>query len=89
MAKKNFSGGLDSLLGGSPISKSNTTPQTPQKEPVKKEEKVIPPSPKSPTLGLTDAQQKKITALAQKEGRTEEEIIHEAISFYLDFQVDL
>ncbi|MBD0404556.1 MULTISPECIES: ribbon-helix-helix domain-containing protein [unclassified Flammeovirga] len=86
MAKKNFSGGLDSLLGGSSLSKSNEAPKV---EPVKKEEKVIPATPKNPTFGLTEEQQNKITALAQKEGRTEEEIIQEAISFYLDFQVDL
>ncbi|NME71485.1 ribbon-helix-helix protein, CopG family [Flammeovirga aprica] len=88
MAKKNFSGGLDSLLGGSPLSKSAETSK-PKEEPVKKVEKVTPPVPKTASFGLTKEQQDKITALAQKEGRPEDEIIREAISFYLDFQVDL
>lgn len=86
MAKKNFSGGLDSLLGGSSISKSNETPKAaPQKTTEQPSQSV------QPSIGnfLDDEQQKQITALAQKEGRSEEEIIKEAISFYLKFQVDL
>ncbi|ANQ51241.1 CopG family transcriptional regulator [Flammeovirga sp. MY04] len=89
MAKKSFSGGLDSLLGGAPSSNN----QNEEKKEVPKKEatpaaKVIPQN-SSQLNALTDKQKSKIKALAEKEGRTENEIIREAIAFYLDFQVDL
>ncbi|OHX67913.1 CopG family ribbon-helix-helix protein [Flammeovirga pacifica] len=90
MAKKNFSGGLDSLLGGSPLSNNTSAEKKVQVEqdstPVSS--KVI-PTTASQLNALTDQQKSKIKALANKEGRSENEIIREAISFYLDFQVDL
>ncbi|WP_281613487.1 ribbon-helix-helix domain-containing protein [Flammeovirga sp. SubArs3] len=96
MAKKSFSGGLDSLLGGSPLSNS-----TPKKE-EKKEAPIVEPTPSKPLNAsttsevstslfdaLSEEQKNKIKALADKEGRKQEEILKEAVAFYLDFQVDL
>lgn len=86
MAKKNFSGGLDSLLGGSSISKSNDTPK---EQPKKTEQETSTNLNVGPTNFLDEDQQAKISKLAAKEGRSEEEILKEAVSFYLKFQVEL
>lgn len=88
MAKKNFSGGLDSLLGGSPISSKKESPvkkatPTPQKVVPSKGENV------SSINNLSDEHLLKLEALAKKEGRKMDEIINEAIGFYLEFQVNL
>ncbi|AZQ60957.1 CopG family transcriptional regulator [Flammeovirga pectinis] len=96
MAKKSFSGGLDSLLGGAPI--GNNKPSAPATTTVQnvipKKENTTPTTVQNEdaidTFSLLPVTfQDKITALSSKEGRSREEIIKEAIGFYLDFQVDL
>lgn len=87
MAKKNFSGGLDSLLGGSSLSQNEKKEHT--SPPSKTPTNTVIPSKDSLLDGLSDEQKKKIDLLASKEGRSNQEIINEAINFYLDFQVDL
>ncbi|MBB6459540.1 ribbon-helix-helix domain-containing protein [Flammeovirga kamogawensis] len=95
MAKKSFSGGLDSLLGGAPIGNNKpSTPASTTQSVIPKKENIQPsPVQKNDAIDtfslLPVTFQDKITALSNKEGRSREEIIKEAIGFYLDFQVDL
>lgn len=84
MAKKNFSGGLDSLFGG------------PSSEPVKKEKKPAtkPASKKKPTTekwweGLPQDKLALMERLAAKENKTVEELVLQAVDFYLDFQPEI
>lgn len=106
MAKKNFSGGLESLLSGVATEQptvSSTKNQEVQKV-AKKEKTVETTSPeKQETTALSTQKDNtelifailgqyrisKLKAVAEKDKLSLEEVLKEAIDFYLEFQVEV
>lgn len=96
MAKKNFSGGLESLLSGvaseQPVI-SSTKQETPKEETPKKEittqENSVPSTARSIELLLGQYRLNKLKAIAERDKLDLEEVLKEAIDFYLEFQVEI
>ncbi len=79
MAKKDFSSGLDALLGGSKSS-SSSKPSVNTKRKATKEDS---------GFGIKSEFMEKLEDMAYWDKRSIEDIVNEAVKFYLEFQVDL
>jgi hypothetical protein len=82
MAKKNFSAGLEALLGSSGKTAPENKPAAPATPP--------PTAAEAPAAGGLNAQLlEQLNHQAFWEKRPVTEILNEAVAFYLDFQVEL
>ncbi|MCS6833071.1 MAG: hypothetical protein NZ521_05825 [Flammeovirgaceae bacterium] len=97
MAKKNFSGGLESLLSGvateQPVISSTNQEVSKKEETSKKEittqENSVPSTAHSIELLLGQYRLNKLKAIAERDKLALEEVLKEAIDFYLEFQVEI